>query len=121
VIRAPSYKTVTSNTFLDNSTVNGEDIKRCIIKFSIPMELKPPIFIFYKLTNFYQNHRKYVKSLSYNQLAGESISPGDAGSSCNPLAFDGNNKMYYPCGLIANSMFNGKTKKKRYQDKDVSN
>ncbi|SAM02888.1 hypothetical protein [Absidia glauca] len=106
VIRAPSYKTVTSNTFLDNSTVNGEDIKRCIIKFSIPMELKPPIFIFYKLTNFYQNHRKYVKSLSYNQLAGESISPGDAGSSCNPLAFDGNNKMYYPCGLIANSMFN---------------
>lgn len=71
------------------------------------MELKGPIYIFYQLTNFYQNHRKYVKSLSYNQLSGEIISPVDAGASCNPVAMDPNGKMYYPCGLIANSMFNG--------------
>ncbi|CAO3591479.1 unnamed protein product [Absidia cylindrospora] len=105
-IRQPNYKTVTSSTFLDNSTVNGGDIQRCIIRFSIPTELQPPIYIHYKLTNFYQNHRKYVKSLSYNQLAGDVISPEDAGASCNPVAMDPAGKMYYPCGLIANSMFN---------------
>ncbi|KAI8086228.1 CDC50/LEM3 family [Halteromyces radiatus] len=106
VIRAPSYKSVPSSTFLDSSPVNGGTINQCFIKFSIPMELKPPIYIFYQLTNFYQNHRKYVKSLNYNQLAGEVISQGDAAASCTPVATDANNKIYYPCGLIANSMFN---------------
>ncbi|ORZ11486.1 CDC50/LEM3 family [Absidia repens] len=107
VIRPPTYKTVTSTTFLNNATVNGDPIQRCIIRFSIPMELHPPIYLYYKLTNFYQNHRKYVKSLSYNQLAGEPITAGDAGASCKPLDVDPTTgKIYYPCGLVANSMFN---------------
>lgn len=71
------------------------------------MTLNAPIFLYYKLTNFYQNHRKYVKSLSYNQLHGDVISVGDAASSCAPIGDAGNGKVYYPCGLIANSMFNG--------------
>lgn len=97
---APTYR------FVPN-TVAGE-AGVCAIRFSVPIELKTPIFLYYRLTNFYQNHRKYVKSLSYNQLHGDVITPADAASSCSPVATEpGTNKIYYPCGLIANSMFNG--------------
>lgn len=48
-----------------------------------------------------------MKSLSYSQLSGEIITPAEAGASCNPLAISPDQKIYYPCGLIANSMFNG--------------
>ncbi|CAO3607165.1 unnamed protein product [Mucor fragilis] len=96
---APTYR------FVPN-TVAGE-AGVCAIRFSVPIELKTPIFLYYRLTNFYQNHRKYVKSLSYNQLHGDVITPADAASSCSPVATEpGTNKIYYPCGLIANSMFN---------------
>ncbi|CAO3642844.1 unnamed protein product [Cunninghamella blakesleeana] len=107
-IRAPTYRTAKSTTFLDGTPGNGE-VTRCNIRFTVPIQLHPPIFIYYKLENFYQNHRKYVKSLSYNQLSGEIISPGEADASCGPLGSigpDGSKKIYYPCGLIANSMFN---------------
>ncbi|KAI5782005.1 CDC50 family protein [Pyronema domesticum] len=60
----------------------------CSLKFTIPNNLKPPVLLFYRLTNFYQNHRRYVQSLDEDQLRGEASLP------------------YYPCGLIANSMFN---------------
>lgn len=70
--------------------------------------MKAPVFLYYRLTNFYQNHRKYVKSLSYNQLHGDVITPQEAASSCTPVSTNEKGQVYYPCGLIANSMFNGK-------------
>lgn len=101
----PSYQLVPS-------TVAGQP-STCLINFHVPIQLKTPIFLYYRLTNFYQNHRKYVKSLSYNQLHGDVITEADAASSCAPVstvtAADGSTKIYYPCGLIANSMFNGKS------------
>jgi hypothetical protein len=97
---APTYRYVAN-------TVAGE-AGVCAIRFTVPIELQTPIFLYYRLTNFYQNHRKYVKSLSYNQLHGDIITQADAGSSCSPVSTDPTGKIYYPCGLIANSMFNGK-------------
>ncbi|KAG1447059.1 hypothetical protein G6F46_011632 [Rhizopus delemar] len=98
VVYAPSYKYEQPS----NSSVGGT----CSIQFSIPMQLKAPIYLYYRLSNFYQNHRKYVKSLNYNQLHGDAISEGEAISSCSPMAVSPDGKIYYPCGLIANSMFN---------------
>lgn len=67
------------------------------------------LFFYYKLTNFYQNHRRYVKSRSDPQLQGEL---GVNLDSCAPLDTwkdpnDANavEKTLYPCGLIANSVF----------------
>lgn len=107
-IRAPSYKLTQESTYLNgNPAPSGETVPRCTIEFTIAIQLQSPVYIYYRLTNFYQNHRKYVKSLSYNQLNGENISPNDAGASCAPVATSPDGKIYYPCGLIANSMFNG--------------
>ena len=79
----------------------------CTIQFSIPNDIGPPVFLYYKLTNFYQNHRRYVKSLDTDQLEGHFVSNSTiSNSACNPIKLDPNGKAYYPCGLIANSLFN---------------
>ncbi len=79
----------------------------CLLQFTVPHDLNPPVFLYYRLTNFYQNHRRYVKSLDTNQLRGDAVSgPTIAKSNCDPLKTGIDGKPYYPCGLIANSLFN---------------
>ncbi|KAG0051035.1 hypothetical protein BGZ83_004190 [Gryganskiella cystojenkinii] len=77
---------------------------RCDIQFTVPVDLQPPLMMYYKLTNFYQNHRKYTKSLDYKQLGGDASSADAINSrkGCNVTT----DNLVYPCGLIANSMFN---------------
>jgi LEM3 (ligand-effect modulator 3) family / CDC50 family len=83
------------------------DAPVCTIQFSIPNDIGPPVFLYYRLTNFYQNHRRYVKSLDTDQLEGHFVSNSTISSSaCNPIKLDPHGKAYYPCGLIANSLFN---------------
>ena len=83
-----------------------------------------PVYMYYRLTNFYQNNRRYVKSFDLNQLAGSTELKTD--TNCAPLDRVENSGVveppirvngvlvnvsscaqYYPCGLIANSMFSG--------------
>ncbi|KAF9904611.1 hypothetical protein EC991_002540 [Linnemannia zychae] len=82
-------------------------VKRCTVDLTIPVDLQPPVMMYYKLTNFYQNHRKYTKSLDYKQLSGQPtvISEIIGRKGCTAESFP-NNELIYPCGLIANSMFN---------------
>ncbi|KAF9882061.1 LEM3 family/CDC50 family protein [Colletotrichum karsti] len=84
--------------------------KQCTIQFTIPENMGPPVLFYYHLTNFYQNHRRYVASFSDKQLKGDALDAGKIGSSnCDPLrteTVNGTVKPIYPCGLIANSMFN---------------
>ena len=78
----------------------------CQIQFDVPNDIGPPVFLYYRLTSFYQNHRRYVKSLDTNQLLGVSVSNTTIdGGTCDPLRLNGS-RPYYPCGLIANSLFN---------------
>lgn len=78
----------------------------CILSFEIPNDVQPPILFYYRLTNFYQNHRRYVKSVDIDQLKGDALTVSEVNSGdCGPLDSI-NDKPYYPCGLIANSMFN---------------
>jgi hypothetical protein len=79
----------------------------CILSIQIPDDIDPPILFYYRLTNFYQNHRRYVKSVDIDQLKGKAKSAADIKSGdCTPLNVNEEGKPYYPCGLIANSMFN---------------
>jgi hypothetical protein len=81
---------------------------QCTLKFNIPEEMDPPVFFYYRLTNFYQNHRRYVKSFQSDQLKGVAVDNSTIDSSaCDPIRLDPTTKLpYYPCGLIANSLFN---------------
>ena len=75
----------------------------CSLRFQIPDDIGPPVLLYYRLSNFFQNHRRYVKSLDSTQLKG---SAETSTSACNPLSTNGTGLPYYPCGLIANSLFN---------------
>ncbi|MCJ1467782.1 hypothetical protein MMC07_006407 [Pseudocyphellaria aurata] len=96
-----------------NETIQyGTDTKStpstvCTLQFVIPEDIGPPVLFYYRLTNFYQNHRRYVKSLDTDQLKGDAVSKSTiAGGSCDPLRLGDDDKPIYPCGLIANSLFN---------------
>lgn len=82
-----------------------ETAQRCDLEFTLPKDLSAPIFLYYKLTNFYQNHREYLQSYDLNQLKGDAIAYSDLTSNCKPLR-SSDQKAIYPCGLIANSYFN---------------
>ncbi|KAI8321501.1 Lem3/Cdc50 [Martensiomyces pterosporus] len=87
------------------------DTRICSIVFNLPKDLDPSVFLYYRLTNFYQNHRRYTKSFDVDQLKGKRRSASEIqGGDCSPLDVHSENgskkKPYYPCGLIANSMFN---------------
>ena len=75
--------------------------------------------MYYQLDNFYQNHRRYVKSRSFDQLKGlASYSTSD----CDPIIKNSDiytgvtsfvtgkvldpNANAWPCGLVAKSFFN---------------
>lgn len=94
--------------------------KNCTVRFKTTVNFDPPVFIYYRLTNFYQNHRRYVKSFDAYQLKGDLIENASSlTSTCDPfrsakdVEINGtkiykDNAQYYPCGLIANSFFSGK-------------
>ncbi|KAG6910911.1 hypothetical protein DXG01_006594 [Tephrocybe rancida] len=91
----------------NNASVTDITAKlQCIVEFDIPAELPHSVMFYYKLTNFFQNHRRYVKSLNSDQLKGKFVNVKDLqNSDCKPLALIGEVPVY-PCGLIANSLFN---------------
>nr|CAI5842682.1 unnamed protein product [Callosobruchus analis] len=66
------------------------------------------VYMYYGLSNYYQNHRRYVKSRDDNQLLGNL--DAEPSRDCMPFDYvnDSNTKKpIAPCGAIANSMFNG--------------
>jgi hypothetical protein len=100
-----------NQTYYNGSTL-GASVKavQCQLTFPIHHDMEPPILFYYKLTNFYQNHRRYAKSFDSDQLSGKAVSASTIHSGdCTPLTtttIDGVDKPYYPCGLAPNSVFN---------------
>jgi hypothetical protein len=99
----------------------------CNVTLVVPRDMPPPVYVYYELRGVYQNHRRYVKSRSDEQLANRlpssSSSPSSGGgggggltpeeaatrlANCQPmLFFNGDpSKVINPCGLIAWSNFN---------------
>ncbi|TVY82402.1 Meiotically up-regulated protein [Lachnellula suecica] len=97
-------------TFVNKAGKNTNTTE-CYLQFGVPNTMKAPVLFYYKLTNFYQNHRRYAKSFNSDQLAGKAVDAKTVGSSdCSPLTTtvnaDNVTVPYYPCGLAANSLFN---------------
>eukprot|EP00759_Apiculatamorpha_spiralis_P053138 PhF_6_TR6110/c0_g1_i2/m.9007 len=74
------------------------------IRFEITQTMSAPVLMYYKLTNFYQNYRRYAKSRSDRQMLGEDATMSDI-EDCKPFHLVAGRKIY-PCGAIAWSMFN---------------
>jgi len=105
--------------FLSNSvveyTLRYDDIcpesTVCNIVINLP-KMEPPVYMYYRLSNFYQNYRRYTQSRDPDQLAGRHVSNSysSLNSDCAPYTSNGNsqdpNNFYVPCGLMARSMFN---------------
>lgn len=79
--------------------------RNCTLNITTTEDMTAPVYVYYELENFYQNHRQYVKSRADKQLQGEK---GATLTGCEPLTVDpDHDKMtLVPCGLIANSLFN---------------
>ena len=85
------------------------DKNPCTITLSVPEDMAPPIYMYYKLNNFYQNHRRYVKSRSDAQLRGvEGLAPSAIEADCTDVhvhGVDGGpdniSNVVSPCGLIS--------------------
>lgn len=82
---------------------NSKEDCNCRVEFSLDKDFNSNVFMYYGLTNYYQNHRRYVKSRDDNQLLGEF---GSTTSDCAPFDLDSKGRPIVPCGAIANSLFN---------------
>ncbi|KAF7690439.1 cell cycle control protein 50A-like [Silurus meridionalis] len=78
---------------------------KCSLPFSLEQPFESNVFMYYGLSNFYQNHRRYVKSRDDSQLNGDTSSLKDPSKECEPYRMIGKSPIA-PCGAIANSMFN---------------
>ena len=77
----------------------------CNISFEIPKPLESHVNVYYQLNNYYQNHRRYVNSWDVGSLRGDDIAGSH--SDCDPFNRNEDDVSYFPCGVIANSFFNG--------------
>ncbi|KAF6020930.1 TMEM30A [Bugula neritina] len=84
----------------------------CSLNFTLDSAFKGPVYMYYGLDNFYQNHRRYVKSRDDVQLLGEVrtlTGLTELSTDCNPyrtIESGGTEMLVAPCGAIANSLFN---------------
>lgn len=108
-MQPPAYHYENTTEFQGQNLQNPNNltVQRCILDFTVPTTMSGPIYMYYRLTNFYQNHRLYIKNFDQNQLLGERVGQSTLNENCGPLAYM-NNSVIYPCGIVANSMFNGK-------------
>ena len=86
---------------------NGID--QCLITIDVPKKLTGNIFLHYKLTNFFQNHRRYIYSRSDAQLRGEFLTYNELSSCGDYRSVNGSHEvkdLLVPCGATALSFFN---------------
>jgi len=110
-VDSPDYSRHCCISNCDDTSGRRVDRNPCFVNITIPNRMEPPIYMYYKLTNFYQNHRRYVKSRSDMQLRGLEETSTALETSCQHRVFaDGNQskeaRIISPCGLIAWSTFN---------------
>ena len=94
---------VRSNQFRMNETCT------CRHNFTLTKAMPENVFAYYGLTNFFQNHRRYVKSRDDNQLVGNHVDLDSVSSDCRPYSHTVENgilRVIAPCGAVANSLFN---------------
>lgn len=57
----------------------------CEVDVDVYRRIVGPVYVYYKIDNMYQNHRRYVKSRSYSQLAGKYLTAEELETDCDPI------------------------------------
>ncbi|XP_072962188.1 putative ALA-interacting subunit 4 [Typha angustifolia] len=83
---------------------NADIDKTCTRLIKVPRDMHQPIYVYYQLDNFYQNHRRYVKSRNDAQL--RNSKEANETRYCDPERTTEDGSPIVPCGLIAWSFFN---------------
>nr|XP_045011178.1 cell cycle control protein 50B [Jaculus jaculus] len=78
----------------------------CAWDFSLPELFPGPVYLYYELTNFYQNNRRYGVSRDDEQLSGLPGALRHPANECAPYQRSAAGLPIAPCGAIANSLFN---------------
>ena len=112
------------NSILMDNVKNFEndnyEFQYCRINLTVEKTIEKPVMFYIELHNFYQNHRRYIKSYSAKQLKGKILSTKEIKDECDPIItmqdlgrtksiskkILDKNKPAHPCGLIARSIFN---------------
>eukprot|EP00210_Caulerpa_lentillifera_P007272 g6954.t3 len=113
------------------------------ITIEVREKMESPVYVYYELKDFYQNHKRYVRSVEFEQIGKGNISASDL-SVCKPYRLiPGNGStdesttecvlisitehfMYVligvinPCGLLAHSYFNDTFKLQSSWTSDVA-
>ncbi|XP_007892977.1 cell cycle control protein 50B [Callorhinchus milii] len=100
------YTGDTSEHACYNCSMNANKNCKCTIRFTVTQMMKGPIFMYYGLSNFFQNNRKYVISRDDIQLFGDLDNFQNPSNYCFPFVRDSQKRPIVPCGAIANSLFN---------------
>jgi hypothetical protein len=89
-------------------TTDRHGVGRFDIK--VDRDMEPPIWAYFELDDYHQNHRRHLKSRSNTQLSNfegqgpPSISESDI-VECQPWVTTGD-RVNYPCGVVAKNVFN---------------
>lgn len=92
---------------LINDTTTGQEVDTITVELTAPAAMTQPVYVYYGLKNFYQNHRRYVKSRNDNQLRGEYASGSQSETTslvetaCAPkttIEVNGETYTLNPCG-----------------------
>ncbi|KAG9465008.1 hypothetical protein GDO78_019088 [Eleutherodactylus coqui] len=102
-----TYSDQCSNcTRLRENSSNSEQPCSCSVEFSVKEKIQGEVYLYYGLSNFFQNHRRYLKSRYDTELLGRNVTITEKDSFCTPFTTYKNGTPMAPCGAIANSMFN---------------
>ncbi|XP_015678433.1 cell cycle control protein 50B [Protobothrops mucrosquamatus] len=79
---------------------------QCWLKFRLAAAFPLPVCLYYQLSNYFQNNRRYSISRDYEQLSGIAWALRHPFQECQPYQFNSQGVPIAPCGSVANSLFN---------------
>jgi len=89
----------------DDSDVSDHGVNWFLV--NVDQDMEAPIYMYYELTGFAQNHRRFRESRADKQMAGQEPVKysSDELDDCHPLIAT-HGRVNYPCGLVAGTIFN---------------
>jgi len=122
-----SYEDSSFSCCVANCSGEGErrDANPCLVNFTIDEDMGTPLYLYYRLTGFYANHKQFVRSRDDAQLHGkDGLKPGDLDCTYDKnFAVEGIEETVFgdyevkteyntadniisPCGLVSLAVFN---------------